>query len=68
MAIKIPAKKIYGDIEHERLKKNRITEFSANLNLPTTTTQKITFSNEIRGFGTNGYLFDYYDEYEKDMV
>lgn len=61
MAIKIPAKKIYGDIQHERLKKNRITEFSANLNLPTTTTQKITFSNEIKSISSTEYFEDVYD-------
>lgn len=61
MAIKIPAKNIYGDIEHERLKKNRITEFSANLNLPTTTTQKITFSNEIKSISSTEYFEDVYD-------
>lgn len=61
MAIKIPAKKIYGDIQHERLKKNRITEFSANLNLPTTTTHKITFSNQIKSISSAEYFEDVYD-------
>lgn len=54
MAIKIPAKNIYGEIDHQKLKKNKITQISAEVYEPKTKTNSISFQS--------GAFFDYDDE------